>query len=270
MSSDTSAETYKCCGLPRSGDHQPGCRYSEFDAEGNPKPLTPKRQAEINAANREADRQADETFETPTTGKDDLPDEREEWFRAPGLQRMKMTLSRDDKAVMDRVHGAIERRIVEMFPDALAVMSDLYDIVREQEVDPVTGELKVDAYGFKVWAKDPATGAYIEDWSQLTYRQREDFLFRITTSLFEWSQRAVDLWADAMFAKAIFTERFAIEYDAPMAGTIDDRNAVGNVKAAEDRYFALMQTAVSRKADALVRTMEVLGQRIKDTIQSQS
>ena len=73
-----------------------------------------------------------------------------------------------------------------------------------------------------------------------------------------------------MFGKAMFTERFAIEYDAPMSGTIDDRNAVGNVKAAEDRYFALMLTSVSRRADAIVRTLNNLALRLRDTIQQGS
>ena len=71
-----------------------------------------------------------------------------------------------------------------------------------------------------------------------------------------------------MFSKGMFVERFSIEYDAPMHGTIDDRNARGNKEAAEERYFALMNSSVSRKADALVRTMTNLQLRIKDTLQT--
>ena len=256
----------KCCGVPKEAEHANGCRYSPLSADGTKKPLTPKRQREVNSANREADQQAEETFDEPSDKKDDLPDEREEWFRAPGLQRMKMGWTPDEQAHMLRVHGAIERKVFETFADALAVMNDIWDVVREQDVDETTGVLRVDAHGFKVWKKHPASGAYYEDWTQLTHRQREDFLFRITTNLFDWEQRAVGLWTEAMFSKAMFTERFAIEYDTPMSGTIDDRNAVGNRKAAEDRYFALMQTAASRRADAIVRTMTNLMLRIKETL----
>lgn len=236
-------------------------------AEEEDKPLTPKRAREQRAANKAADQQAEETFDQPVDDKDNLPDEREEWFRAPGLQRMKTDWSRDERNHMDRVHGAIERKAFEMFSDAWAVMNDIWDVVREPEVNEVTGEVIKDQFGFVQWKRHPATNAYYEDWSRLTYRQREDFLFKITTNLFDWEQRAVALWTEAMFAKAMFTERFAIEYDAPMSGTIDDRNAVGNKKAAEDRYFALMQTAVSRRADAIIRTMTNLQLRLKDLMQ---
>ena len=171
---------------------------------------------------------------------------------------------------MDRVQGVIEGKVVEVFKDALGLMNEIWDVVREQEINTATGELLVDPYGFPVWRRDPISGRYFEDWSRLTYKQREDFLFQITTTLFDWEQRRERLWTEAMFGKAMFTERFAIEYDAPMSGTIDDRNAVGNVKAAEDRYFALMLTSVSRRADAIVRTLNNLALRLRDTIQQGS
>lgn len=195
-----------------------------------------------------------------------LPEEREEWFRAPGFQRMKTAWEGEDKRQMDRLRGLIDRRVFDTFPEAYAVMSDIWDIVREQEVNEATGEMMVDPYGFKVWKRHPLTQQYYEDWSLLTIRQREDFLFRITTQLFEWEQRAADLWTEAMFSKGMFTERFAIQYDAPMHGTIDDRNARGNKEAAEERYFAILNAAVSRKADAVIRTMNNLMLRLRDTL----
>lgn len=234
-------------------------------------PADPKRtratkstRARAEAANREAEGQAD-AMDQPDDDRV-LPEERGEWFNSPGFRRMKTEWSGEDKAQLDRVQGVIDRRIFDLFKPAYALMSDLYDIVREPEADTATGEIKKDPYGFVIWARDPITGLYIEDWSRLTITQRENFLFRIAGSLYEWELAAVDMWTEAMFAKGIFTERFAIEYDRPMTGTIDDRNAVGNVKAAEERYFALMMTACSRKADAIVRTLTNLQLRLKDTL----
>lgn len=230
----------------------------------SPEP-TPNQKRRARAANKQADEQA-EVMDQTVTEKDDLPDEREEWFRAPGLRRMQMDFSPADRAVMDRMHSAIEKAVFEEFADAWAIMSRLWDIVREPEINEATGEIATDPFGFKIWKKDPLTQSYIEDWSQLTLTQQRDFLFEITTRIFEWEQRKERLWTNAMFSKAIFTERFAIEYDAPMSGTIDDRNAVANSKAAEDRYFALMQTSVSRRADAIVRTMNSLMLRLRDAL----
>ncbi len=216
------------------------------------------------AATEEGEKSADDATVEPKSEEIDV--EREEWFRAPGFQRMRTSWEGDDKRQMDRVQGLIDRVVLETFRDAYAVMSDIYDLVREPEVNETTGEALLDALGFQVWKKNPLTGSYHEDWSLLSVRQREDFLFRITTSLFDWEQRAADLWTRAMFSKGMFVEKFSIEYDAPISGTIDDRNARGNKEAAEDRYFALMNSAISRKADALVRSMTTLQLRIKDTL----
>lgn len=227
------------------------------------KKTTTRRARDAKAVERAVEKQSEEMTEEITVP---IPEEEEQWFRSPGFQRMRTDWTGEDAAHMQRLQGAIDRRLFEMFTDAFAVMSDLYDTVREQAVDPNSGELLVDPSGFKVWARDPVTGAYVEDWTTLTTRQKENFLHRITTALFEWEQRAETLRTEALFAKGVWTERFAIEYDAPMSGTIEDRTAVGNIKSAEDRYFALMVTSVSRKADALVRTMNNLALRLRDTL----
>lgn len=214
------------------------------------------------AAQEEAAKSAEEATAPMRT--EELPEEREEWFRAPGFRRMKVAWEGEDATILRRAQNAIDRRVWEIFEDALVIMNDLYTVVRKQ-VTNEHGEQVMDIFGLPVWEKTP-TGQYIEDWTLLTTRQREHFLFQITTRLFDWEQRAADLWTEAMFAKGMFTERFAIEFDAPVHGTIDDRNARGNVEAAEDRYFAILNAAVSRKADALVRTMTNLQLRLKDTL----
>lgn len=225
---------------------------------------TPSRASGKTAATEEGEKQADDATDGLADAKVDV--EEEQWFRSPGFQRMRTAWEGPDAMQMQRVEGVIANAVFETFTDAYAVMSDIYDLVREPEVDEQTAEIKVDPAGFPVWRKNPLTGAYYEDWSELSTKQREDFLFRITTSLFEWEQRAADLHTRAMFSKGMFVEKFSIEYDMPIHGTIDDRNARGNVEAAEDRYFALMNSAISRKADALVRTMTNLMLRLKDTL----
>ena len=216
------------------------------------------------SAEVEAEKSAEEAT-APMEG-EQLPEERDEWSRAPGFQRMKTAWSGPDRAHLDRAQAAIAKRIWDLFPEALQIMWDVYDVVRLKEADPNTGEQKVDPFGFPVWQKNSLTGAYIEDWTLLDTRQKEHFIHRIATQIFEWEQKSADLWTEAMFSKAMFTERFAIEFDAPMHGTIEDRTARGNKNAAEDRYFAIMNAAVSRKAEAIVRSMNNLMLRLRDTL----
>ena len=52
-------------------------------------------------------------------------------------------------------------------------------------------------------------------------------------------------------ARAAWEERFAISYDAPLAGTIDDRTAVGRIESADERYF---EASYVEGADGVVIT----------------
>ena len=196
-----------------------------------------------------------------------LPEERARRHQTPGFARMRMEWKGDDRLVMQSARDAVDGRILRLYADAYQIMHELYDVVREPEVDLETGEIQQDQWGFTVWKRTPS-GAYVEDYTRLTRDQRERFLFEITTRLFDWEQRAGNAWGEAMLAKAQWEERFAIEYDRPMHGTIDDRRAAGNKHATDERYFAIFLSWYSRRADALVRSMERIAQRLKDAMQA--
>lgn len=185
-------------------------------------------------------------------------------FRTPGFQRLRTAWNRDDAMILAQAQDAVERKIIETFVDAYQLMNEVFDIVRTPETGP-DGEPRRDQHGYIVW-KRGLTGGYDEDFSRLTLKQKEDLLFKITTRLFDWEQRAVNLWGEAMFARAQWEERFAIDYDTPITGTIDDRTAAARRGAADERYFAIYVTLLSRKADAVVRTLSLLGQRLKDSM----
>lgn len=195
----------------------------------------------------------------------ELPEDAQKKFRTPGFLRMRMEWRSEDRPVIDKARSAVEGTLIRSFEDAFQVINYVYDLVRTPEVDKTTGEVRTDNYGFTIWKKTPS-GSYEEDWSRLTVRAKEELLFKITTALFAWQQDAANVWGEAMFAKAQWEEAFAIAYDAPMSGTIEDRTAVANIKAAEERYFAIFTSWYSRKADVLVRSLETLGQRIKDSM----
>lgn len=190
--------------------------------------------------------------------------ERERGLRHPGFARMRTEWTGEDRAMMQRISATIEGAIMNHFEDAYLLMNEIYEIVRDPEVIEATGEPRLDHYGFTVFKRSP-TGAYYEDWARLGHVQREHLIYKLTTSLFEWSQRAANLWTEAMFAKALWVEEFATEFDRPEKGTVDHRTARANMGSAEARYFAIFTSALSRKADAVVRSLELLNQRLKDT-----
>lgn len=187
-------------------------------------------------------------------------------FRSPGFQLMRIEWRGDDRMVLDGAIDAVNKRLVAEFQDAYEVMNQVYELVRTPMRD-AQGEVVRDKYGYIVWARKP-DGSYDEDFTRLAHDKKEHLLFLVTTRIFDWEQRAQDAWGEAMFAKAMWEERFAIGFDAPMSGTVDDRTQAGRLEARDERYFAIFVTLYSRKAEAIVRSLQLLGQRLRDALTS--
>jgi hypothetical protein len=211
----------------------------------------------------EVTKEESEQLEEPI--KAELPEERQRKFNTPGFARLRTAWSKEDWLIVERAQNAVNGRILDNFQDAYQIMYEVYDLVRTPLVDESTGEIQTDQWGLTLWKQNPS-GSYEENWTKLTNKEKENILFAITTRLFEWEQRAADAWGEAMFAKAKWEERFSTEFDAPVAGTVEDRRARGNMQAADDKYFAIFVTLYSRKAEAIVRSLSLIGQRIKDSM----
>ncbi len=213
------------------------------------------------AAVEETEAKAKE-FDTLTSV--DLPEEESRKWKSPGFQRMRMNWRSEDRSVMDRAKGAVDGWIQREFADAYRLLYQVYSQVRIQSCTP-DGEPLVDSTGNPMWERDDS-GGYIEDFNRLTLKDKENLMFALTTRLVFWEQRAADAWGEAMFSKAMWEESHAIGFDAPRQGTVDNRNAKATIDSREERYFAILMTYRSRKADALVRSLSLLSQRLKDSM----
>ncbi|MEU6362234.1 hypothetical protein [Streptomyces albidoflavus] len=193
------------------------------------------------------------------------PDRTRETTRT-GFARMRTDWRPGEAA---EVHGITQQAqgvIRRTFPDAYLIMAELWGLVREPVVNETTGEIELDVFGWPVWKKLPS-GAYAEDYTRLTPREKDDFLLRITTGLLEWEQRASTAWLEAMLAKGRWEEAMASGFITPTGRvTVEERTQRGRAFAAEDRYHAIFRAAVSRSAEQLIRSLERLGQRLKDSL----
>lgn len=196
----------------------------------------------------------------------DIDPDRSRETSTAGFARMRTDWRPGDSAeilgITQQAQGIIHRT----FPDAYLIMNELWWLVREPVADETTGEVVTDIFGWPEWKKLPS-GAYTEDYAKLTAREKEDFLLRITTGLMEWEQKASRSWLEAMLAKGRWEEAMATGFIAPSGRvTVEERTQRGRAFAAEDRYHAIFRAAVSRSAEQLVRSMERLGQRLKDSL----
>jgi hypothetical protein len=181
------------------------------------------------------------------------------------FQRMRTDWNSKDRETIQSVKSTVDQQILEDFRDAYALMFEIHNTVRLQVVDQATGEVKSDGYGLPLWQQN-RDGTYIEDWDRIKRKERERFLHIIITRMFEWEQTAADIWGEAIFAKAQLEEAFATGFDsiADPKATVDARTARANKLSADHRYLAVYKSYYSRKADAIVRTMLGLSQRLKD------
>jgi hypothetical protein len=181
---------------------------------------------------------------------------------APAFRRMRTDWNSPDLDVIHQVRGAVNGVIMSKFYDLYDLHNLIFSVVRE----PDPGQL--DEWGLPAWKmKD---GLYVEDWTKVTNREREEWLYRITTSMVRWETISADLWGEAIFARAQFEEAFSTGYEeiANPRATIEDRTARARLRAAEHRYFAVYKSYLSKRAEALVKSAERLGQRIKDLHQT--
>jgi hypothetical protein len=211
---------------------------------------------------------ADDTAEETLTA--DPPPDRTRQFTHQGFSRMRTGWIGDDHEKVQELEALADQMVKNRFQVAFAVIERIHRSVRTQAASEETGELLAYPDGTPMWKKDEL-GAPEEDWGMLSDRDRRGLLFTIATHMFEWELAGASAWAEAMYSKAIWEQAFASGFTALPPGvvsgkpTIDDRTQWGHKNAAEDRYFALFESSLSRKGDGILRAMRGLQRILENT-----
>lgn len=200
----------------------------------------------------------------------DVPPDRTRQFTHVNFSRMRTSWAGEDQVRLAEVKAVADDIIADEFKAAFAIIDRMHRHVRTPKVDPGTGEILSYPDGSPQWETDEY-GVPEEDWGLLEDRERSNLLLAINSFLFEWELKAVDKWAEAMYAKVMWEEKFAGQFTVlpgfTGAGrpTIDDRTQWGHLHSAGERYFSVFQSVLSRKADALVRSMVRLSRVLENT-----
>jgi hypothetical protein len=215
----------------------------------------------------ESDIPADGTVEE--TAEVENPGDRTRKFTHTGLSRMKLEWPGADRDAIVVIKDEANKCVKQQFSGAFAVIEQIYKCVRRPLADD-DGVLRVHDDGTPMWEKDE-WGQPAEDWGLLDDNTRMRLRHSIVIRLFEWELLAVDQWAEAMYAKVNWEEAFAqgfLAMPGHQAGgkpTIDDRTQFGHRHSNDARYFAVFKSAVSRRADAIVRSMIRLDRVLEST-----
>jgi hypothetical protein len=200
-------------------------------------------------ADASLDHPEEEGLETSTIG------DRMTRFSSPNLSRMRRTWNAEDAFIIDEIMREADKIIRAAFPVAFSLMDKIYEAARFRKCDPETGLRLIGTDGGPLWETDP-DGIPKEDWTRLGDRDKDTWLWIITTHLFEWEQQKEKFWGRSMYAKGKWEELFSHAFRSGNAGgTVDDKTQYGQSAAMESRYFGIFQGMLSRQADALVRSM---------------
>lgn len=212
---------------------------------------------QVERVRKESDIPAGDTAEDPLAA--DLPPDRTRQFTHASFSRMRTGWVGDDRDKVLELEALATDMVRKRFAVAFAVIERIRRMVRTQAVSD-DGEYRAYSDGTPVWEKDEL-GVPVEDWGLISDRDRRNLLGTIMTHMFEWELEAANLWADAMYSKGIWEEAFAQGFTAIPPGvvsgkpTVDDRTQWGHRNAAQERYFALFQSSLSRKAEGILRVM---------------
>lgn len=231
--------------------------------------MPPKKKAEPSDAQIKAAEKAlsDEVKESEEPTVEDPHDDRTREVTHLSFARMRTDWHGPDAAVMHKIRVQVDNRILINFGDAYKILNDIYEVVRDPVRDGESGEIVRDDQGFPVWRRSDS-GRFVEDYSKLGIKQREEFLFQITARLVDWEQQAADAWGEAMFAKGVWEEQFVEAFFEESTGRKTDESMTqrGRLGSRDERYFALFLSYYSRRADALMKSMSLLAQRLKDAL----
>lgn len=210
---------------------------------------------------REESRNLDEPMEV------DLHEDRTQEFDRVGPSRMRTDWRPEDLEALEGLEAVVEREMLAHFAGAYQIMNEIFEIVREPHL-LTGGEIATDNYGFTIWARTDF-GDFVEDYTKLSRKDLEHFLFKISVRLFEWEQAAVKLRSRSSFARALYERAMAQGYqDSRTQGgkTVEDRTQAGRLASQDPRLFGIFQTSMSWQADAIVRSAQLIGQRLKDVL----
>lgn len=217
----------------------------------------------MDTEDRRAERALKDVNEEISRDEVEISPDREKSFGSGLFARMRTDWRAEDRDMIHLVRQQAELDIHREFRDAYSVLMDVYLTYRKPKVDH-NGEIVLNEHGLEPeWERD-SFGRIIEDWIKITDRDREKFILNISMLLVDLKQRTANLWGESQLAKAKWEDSF-VEGFLKAKGTNDARTNDGKASAREDRYFAIYKSWVSRKADSLVSSLELLCQRLKDT-----
>ena len=178
-------------------------------------------------------------------------------------EKFRFTWRSSDEVVLIRIEAAVDEVCASMFTEARVAISTFYSKVRTLEIDPLTGTNRI-VDGHYVWATDPYTGKYIEDWDRITGQDIEECLTTLMRVEWECAPQVTKLKNRALYAKMVADDVRDDTWGKVVQGTIDDRKAKSAKASRIDRYHAFFNYTLYSAAEDYLQQLHNFIFRLRD------
>lgn len=153
----------------------------------------------------------------------------------------------DERDDVDYIKAKIDERIKRDYAEAFALEGAMLAKVRTP-LPAVPGKPQA-------WAMNP-DGSYIEDWSRIDTKDLETFIQAASAEAFFASQKMIDGYADAVFAKFTYDDAYDAAYAEILSGTIGDKTAKAKRKTLRERWVALYRALYYKKSKEVIDRLD--------------
>lgn len=167
------------------------------------------------------------------------------------FKKIEFSWKEEDKNAIRQLRAAAEAVFEDLFTDSIVALDRFYSSIRVLDPERPGRYLKTE------------TGAYVEDWSQLSGQDLIKAIFDLQREKVYISQKLSNLFLEASFAKQVSTDVYYEAYRKLMEGTVGDRTAYANQQSKVDRYAAFFRywiwhsaSAFQKEIDGTVRVLE--------------
>ena len=171
------------------------------------------------------------------------PELKEEQYMEPKVSPRLAKMDEEDEADMLFIEQAINDQLRKEYAQAFALEAQLLAKVRVLTPDKTE------------WVQN-ADGSFLEDWSRITLSDMEMFIQAASAEAFFSSQKVVDSYAEAVFAKFAYEDDYDTEYARILIGTINDKTSKAKRRTQKQRWVALFKTLYYKKAKEVVDRLD--------------
>lgn len=171
----------------------------------------------------------------------------------------------EDRAILDRIKGATNSLVEEVFGEAIAAIDRFYEQLRVPET-VWHGKSEVvcrDSGGRVIW-KRGENGKVIERWDQLTGQDIEMTIADLLRLKMFIAPEVNRLLNEAIYAKHVAADAYDEAWGTVLQGTQGDRTAKANRVSRQDRYHAHFRYVLYSTSNALLKEIAIFISRLSD------